>query len=67
MKPIIINKDCRYNLKYLYKGDIIEPTKENLEMIIKLNVGGFINPLTQREIESIENGRIKDGKDNKQN
>lgn len=55
MKLIEVSIDCKYKNKYLDKGDIIEPTKENLEMIEILNNGGFIKPLTRKELEEIKN------------
>lgn len=55
MKLIEVSIDCKYKNKYLDKGDIIEPTKENLEMIEILNNGGFIKPLTRKELEKLKN------------
>lgn len=55
MKLIEVSIDCKYKNKYLDKGDIIEPTKENLEMIEILNNGGFIKPLTRKELEELKN------------
>ena len=54
MKLIEVSIDCKYKDKYLDKGDIIEPTKENLEMIDILNQGGFINPLSRKEMDKIK-------------
>lgn len=64
MKLIEVSIDCKYKNKYLDKGDIIEPTKENLEMIEILNNGGFIKPLTRKELEELKNF-AKEGKDAK--
>ena len=55
MKLIEVSIDCKYKNKYWDKGDIIEPTKENLEMIEILNNGGFIKPLTRKELEELKN------------
>lgn len=57
MKPVKILRDCKYKGKYLYKDDIIETTNDNIEMIKALNRAGFIEPLTQREINKIEEGK----------
>lgn len=69
MKLIKISIDCKYKDKYLYKDDIIEPTLNNLEMIKKLNYGGFIEPLSRKEIEEIERNvkEEKHGKFSKEN
>ena len=56
MKPIKVIKDGKYKNVYVFKGEIIEPTKENVEMIDALNKGGFIEPLTIKE--TIELKRI---------
>lgn len=64
MKLIEVSIDCKYKNKYLDKGDIIEPTKENLEMIEILNNGGFIKPLTRKELEELKNF-VKEEKDAK--
>lgn len=69
MKLIEVSIDCKYKNKYLDKGDIIEPTKENLEMIEILNNGGFIKPLTRKELEELKNfaKEEKDAKFSKKN
>lgn len=54
MKPIKVIKDGKYHNTYIYKDDILEPTKENFEMIKILNEKGFIEPLTLREINEIQ-------------
>lgn len=54
MKPIKVIENGKYQDKYIYKDDIIEPTKENFEMIKILNKKGFIEPLTLKEINEIE-------------
>lgn len=54
MKPIKLIKNCTFGKKYYYKDDVIEPNKDNLEMIKILNQKGFIIPLTLKEIEEIE-------------
>ena len=54
MKPIKLIKDCTFGKNYYYKDDVIEPNKDNLEMIKILNRKGFIIPLTLKEIEEIE-------------
>ena len=59
MKPIKIKLDCKYKNIYLYAGDIVEPIEKNWEMIEVLNQGGFIEPLTRREIEEMKKPKIK--------
>lgn len=54
MKPIKVIKDGKYQNTYIYENDILEPTKENFEMIKVLNEKGFIEPLTLKEINEIE-------------
>lgn len=54
MKIIKVVKNGNYKGKYIFKDDIIEPTKENIEMIKILNEKGFIEPLTLQEINEIE-------------
>ncbi len=54
MKPIKVIENGKYQNIYIYKNDIIEPTKENFEMIKVLNQNGFIEPLTLKEINEIE-------------
>ena len=54
MKPIRVIKNGKYQNIYIYENDIIEPTKENFEMIKILNEKGFIEPLTLKEINEIE-------------
>ena len=53
MKPIKVIKNVKYQDIYIYKNDIIEPTKVNFEMIKVLNEKGFIEPLTLKEIQEI--------------
>lgn len=53
MKPIKVIKNGKYQDIYIYKNDIIEPTKDNFEMIKVLNEKGFIEPLTLKEIQEI--------------
>lgn len=55
MKPIKVIKNGKYQNTYIYKNDVIEPTKENFEMIKILNEKGFIEPLTLKEIDEIKN------------
>jgi len=50
MKPILVCKTSQINDTYIVKGDEIKPTKENINMIIKLNELGFIEPLSLEEI-----------------
>ncbi len=59
MKPIKIKLDCKYKDTYLYAEDIVEPIEKNWEMIEALNRGGFIEPLTRREIEEMKKPKIK--------
>lgn len=54
MKTIKVVKNGNYKGKYIFKNDIIEPTKENIEMIKILNEKGFIEPLNLQEINEIE-------------
>ena len=54
MKTIKVVKNGNYKSKYIFKNDMIEPTKENFEMIKILNEKGFIEPLTLQEINEIE-------------
>lgn len=54
MKPIRIIKDGKYKGQYVFKGDFIEPIQENIELIEALNKGGFIEPLTIKEIIEIK-------------
>lgn len=54
MKPIKVVKNGKYQSTYIYESDILEPTKENFEMIKVLNEKGFIEPLTLKEINEIE-------------
>ncbi len=54
MEPIKVIKNGKYQNTYIYKNDVIEPTKENFEMIKILNEKGFIEPLTLKEINEIE-------------
>lgn len=54
MKTIKVVKNGNYKGKYIFKNDIIEPTKENFEMVKILNEKGFIEPLTLQEINEIE-------------
>lgn len=54
MKTIKVVKNGNYKGKYIFKNDIIEPAKENFEMIKILNEKGFIEPLTLQEINEIE-------------
>lgn len=54
MKPIKVIKNGKYQNIYIYENDILEPTKENFEMIKVLNEKGFIDSLTLKEINEIE-------------
>ena len=54
MKPIRVIKNGKYQNIYIYENDIIEPIKENFEMIKLLNEKGFVEPLTLKEINEIE-------------
>lgn len=54
MKPVKITKNGKYHNVYIYENTILEPTKENVEMIKILNEKGFIEPLTLNEIYEIE-------------
>lgn len=67
MKPIKVIKNCKYEKTYYYIGDEIKPIKSNLKMIEKLNIGGYIEPLTQEELRNVEKNvfSIKDGKEEK--
>ena len=48
MKPIA-KIDCKINDTYYTKGDEIKV--ENIEQLNKLNERGFIEPLSQKEIQ----------------
>lgn len=48
MKPIA-KIDCKINDIYYSKGEEIKI--ENIEQLKKLNEGGFIEPLSQKEIQ----------------
>lgn len=63
MKAIKLIKDCTYGGKYLFKNDIIEPNRNNLEMIKELNIKGFIEPLTLKDIQEIEKNVNRDKKE----
>lgn len=54
MKPIKVIKDGKYKDVYIFKDDIIEPTKENIEMIEILNRQGFIEPLDLKTIVKLK-------------
>ena len=49
MKPIA-KKDCQINGVFYTKGDEIKV--DNIEQLSKLNERGFIEPLTQKEIQN---------------
>ena len=61
MKPIKVIKDGRYKDVYVFKDDIIEPTKENIEMIEVLNRQGFIEPLDLKTLIKIKKEVESDG------
>ena len=61
MKPIKVKETKIFNGEYLLKDDIIEPTKENYNMIVKLNELGFIYPLTIEELIEIKREIDKKG------
>lgn len=67
MKPIKVIKNCKYEKTYFYVGDEVEPMKNNLEMIKKLNIGGYIEPLTQKDLRNIEKNvfSVKNDKEEK--
>lgn len=67
MKAIKLIKDCTYGDKYLFKNDIIEPNRNNLEMIKELNTKGFIEPLTLKDIQEIEKNVNRDKKEEVKN
>lgn len=67
MKAIKLIKDCTYGGKYLFKNDIIEPNRNNLEMIKELNIKGFIEPLTLKDIQEIEKNVNRDKKEEVKN
>ena len=48
MKPIA-KKDCKLNDTYYSKGEEIKVN--TIEQLRKLNEGGFIEPLTQKQIQ----------------
>lgn len=54
MKPIKVIKDGKYKDKYVFNGDIIEPSKDNIEMIDALNYAGFIEPLSIKDLIQIK-------------
>lgn len=57
MKPIA-RKDCSINGKFYDKGDEIEGLT-NVEQLQKLVEKGFIEPLTQKEIQNYFKKPIK--------
>lgn len=67
MKAIKLIKDCTYGGKYLFKNDIIEPNRNNLEMVKELNIKGFIEPLTLKDIQEIEKNVNRDKKEEVKN
>lgn len=69
MKQIEITKTCTYKNKYLDQGQVIEPTKDNIEMIELLNERGFIKPLSRKDLDEIKRflKEEKDGKYSKKN
>lgn len=69
MKQIEISITCTYKGKYLDKGEVIEPTKDNIEMIELLNERGFIKPLSRKDLEEIKKfiEEDKNGKFSKKN
>lgn len=50
MKPIKVIKTTNVNGEYFIKDDIIEPTSKNIDLIIKMNEKGIIEPLSLEEI-----------------
>ena len=50
MKPIKVIKTTNVNGEYYIKDDIIEPTSKNIDLIIKMNEKGIIEPLSLEEI-----------------
>lgn len=50
MKPIKVIKTIKVNDEYFIKDDIIEPTNKNIDLIIKMNEIGAIEPLSLEEI-----------------
>lgn len=50
MKPIRVIKTININDEYFIKDDIIEPTSKNIDLIIKMNEKGIIEPLSLEEI-----------------
>lgn len=61
MKPIVVAKTGKVNNDYLLKGDEIKPTKDNINMIIKLNEIGFIEPLSLEDIIKLKREVEKKG------
>ena len=64
MKPIKVIKDGKYKDVYIFKDDIIEPTKENIEMIEVLNRQGFIEPLDLKTLIKIKKEVEYNGRNN---
>lgn len=64
MKPIKVIKDGKYKDVYIFKDDIIEPTKENIEMIEILNRQGFIEPLDLKTIVKLKKEVEYNGRNN---
>lgn len=64
MKPIKVIKDGKFKDVYIFKDDIIEPTKENIEMIEILNRQGFIEPLDLKTIVKLKKEVEYNGRNN---
>lgn len=64
MKPIKVIKDGKYKDVYIFKDDIIEPTKENIKMIEILNRQGFIEPLDLKTIVKLKKEVEYNGRNN---
>lgn len=57
MKAIKFKKNCNFKGEYYEAGDELKGfTKNDIVGIRKLNEKGFIEPLTQKELISIEKG-----------
>lgn len=52
MKTIKFKKDCKYKDEYYFVGDVFTPTEIN--EVYKLNEKGFIEPLTLKELKTME-------------
>lgn len=63
MKTIKFKQNCNFNGEYYEAGDELKNfTKNDIAGIRKLNEKGFIEPLTQKELISIEKGSFFNSK-----